>query len=279
MDELEIKIVLKYKVPENGLTVNGLLKGLEENKSLIMKALLKAIFQALEEKEIEKLKLKDQDRYVRNGHQRNERKLITSFGEIRYRLAQVYDKWERRDFSPLAKRLSFPAYKQYQGECLEDGIGLAIHLSYQQSSKEVSRIKGKCPSKSTLHRYMQDISRTCKRPSFKDKPFRFLLVDGTPVKIQNCGYSLGKQQMRWALASLGANEPFELVGFWVGKSWNFIRKELEERLNYEKLEILFSDGEPGIEENLLREGMRTQRCIFHFLIFFIEMELRKTKGF
>lgn len=35
MDELEIKIVLKYKVPENGLTVNGLLKGLEENKSLI----------------------------------------------------------------------------------------------------------------------------------------------------------------------------------------------------------------------------------------------------
>ena len=35
MDELEIKIVLNYKVPENGLTLNGILRGLEQRLSLM----------------------------------------------------------------------------------------------------------------------------------------------------------------------------------------------------------------------------------------------------
>lgn len=47
------------------------------------------------------------------------------------------------------------------------------------------------------------------------------------------------------------------------KDWGFIRKDLGKRLDYEKLEVLFSDGEPGIEENLLSEGMRPQRCVWH----------------
>ena len=56
---------------------------------------------------------------------------------------------------------------------------------------------------------------------------------------------------------------FEPVGFWVDKPWSSIRQDLEKRLDYGKLEVLFSDGEPGIEENLLSEGMRQQRCTWH----------------
>lgn len=56
---------------------------------------------------------------------------------------------------------------------------------------------------------------------------------------------------------------FEPVGFWVDKSWKSIREELSQRLDYERLEVLFSDGEPGIEENFLTEGMRQQRCYWH----------------
>jgi hypothetical protein len=36
-----------------------------------------------------------------------------------------------------------------------------------------------------------------------------------------------------------------------------------ERLKYEGLEVLFCDGEAGIESNLLAEGMRIQRCVWH----------------
>lgn len=34
-------------------------------------------------------------------------------------------------------------------------------------------------------------------------------------------------------------------------------------MTYKRLEVLFSDGGPGIEENLLAEGMRLQRCLWH----------------
>ena len=47
------------------------------------------------------------------------------------------------------------------------------------------------------------------------------------------------------------------------KDWRFIRKDLGKRLDYEKLEVLFSDGGPGIEQNLLSEGMKPQRCVWH----------------
>jgi hypothetical protein len=55
----------------------------------------------------------------------------------------------------------------------------------------------------------------------------------------------------------------EPVGFWIDKGWGEIRKDLGKRLNYRMLELLFSDGGPGIEENLLRKGMKPQRCLWH----------------
>jgi hypothetical protein len=36
MDDLEIKIAITYKVPENNLTLNGLLRGLERDVSRIL---------------------------------------------------------------------------------------------------------------------------------------------------------------------------------------------------------------------------------------------------
>lgn len=69
--------------------------------------------------------------------------------------------------------------------------------------------------------------------------------------------------MRWALASTGEKEKFELVGIWIDKSWEKIRVDLGNRLNYSKLEVLFSDGGPGVVESLLDPGMSHQRCIWH----------------
>jgi len=69
--------------------------------------------------------------------------------------------------------------------------------------------------------------------------------------------------MRWALASLGEKERFDLVGIWINESWRDISDDLKDRLSYPKLEVLFSDGGLCIEENLLIPGMRHQRCIVY----------------
>jgi len=98
----------------------------------------------------------------------------------------------------------------------------------------------------------------------KDVPYRFLIGDGTKVHLQGPGgKDVGYKEMRWALASVGPGCPFEPVWFWIDTGWDTIRHDLENRLNYGKLEVLFSDGGPGIEQNLLAEGMRQQRCLWH----------------
>jgi hypothetical protein len=56
---------------------------------------------------------------------------------------------------------------------------------------------------------------------------------------------------------------FKPVGFWIDTDWTQIGKDLRRRVPYQKLKILFSDGGPGIEENLLRPGMDHQRCLWH----------------
>lgn len=63
-------------------------------------------------------------------------------------------------FCPLLRKLAVTPYKQYQEESLEVAVGQAIHLSYQLASKEVGRIKGSAPGKSTLYRRVQELAET-----------------------------------------------------------------------------------------------------------------------
>ena len=265
MTEMEISLTLRFRVPEKDLTVNGILQGIEEQTPTILRAILKQVFKALEERAIMRLRREKPGRYILNGHQPNARKLITHFGPFRYQMAQVIDSQAGKTFVPLAQELDLTPYRQYQAEAMEASVGLAIHLSYAQASEEVIRIRGSGPSKSTTYRRLREISRAHGAwPAMKNIPYRFLMVDGTKVHLQGPrGVDLGKKEMRWALASLGPGRKFEPVGFWIGKEWSDIRKDLEKRLNYKKLEVLFSDGGPGIAENLLANGMRQQRCLWH----------------
>ena len=67
MRELEINLVLKFRVPEDGLTVNGILLGLEEQTPVILNTLLQSIFKALEQRVIHKLRSRHPGRYVLKG--------------------------------------------------------------------------------------------------------------------------------------------------------------------------------------------------------------------
>jgi len=91
MDELEIKIVLDFKVPENGLTLNGIFYGLDKDNPSLMNYLIKAILEAFEEKAIAELKSSHPGRYARNGRQCRGRKFITSsfIGDSFFCLRQI----------------------------------------------------------------------------------------------------------------------------------------------------------------------------------------------
>lgn len=80
MRELEIHLVLRFRVPEDGLTVNGILLGLQERTPVIFTTLVHSIFKALEERTVQRLVQQHPGRFVLNGRQPNARKLITHFG-------------------------------------------------------------------------------------------------------------------------------------------------------------------------------------------------------
>jgi hypothetical protein len=89
------------------------------------------------------------------------------------------------------------------------------------------------------------------------------MADGTKVHLQESrGKDIGQKELRWAFASTGIGQPFDIAGIWVEKSWKYIAHDLKQRLDYDKMQILISDGGPGMEA-LMTEGMRQQGCVFH----------------
>lgn len=265
MGEITLDLRLVFKIPESRLTINGLIRGLKEGLPQIQGTIVSTLMQALEEKAIERLQEKDPKRYRRNGHQSKPRCLRSSLGEISFRFAQMVDRKTGHTFMPLVKALSIPAHDHIMEEAMEPSVGLVMHVSFRRAQSEVERIQGTTMSHTTVHSRLQEFAKAHSPfGEMKHIPFRFLLADGTKVHLQGPGgKDLGQVEMRWTLASLGAGRPFDPVGFWIDKGWGEIRKDLGKRLNYRKLELLFSDGGPGIEENLLRKGMKPQRCLWH----------------
>jgi hypothetical protein len=265
LGEITLDLRLVVRVPEKGLTINGLIAGLKEGAPQIHEAILTTLMKAIEEKVVERWVQRDPERYRRNGSQSKARQLKSSLGPIRYRLAQMVDRKTGKSFTPLVSALSIPAHDRYLEEAMEPSIGLVMHVSFRRATSEVERIQKQSMSHTTVHRRLREFAQT-HNPfgEMKDIPFRFLLVDGTKVRLQGVrGKDLGQAEMRWALASLGASHQFEPVGFWINTGWQGIRQDLNRRLNYRKLKVLFSDGGPGIEENLLGAGMEPQRCLWH----------------
>ena len=264
MGKIEINLAITFNIPDEGINVNGLLFGLKRAGSQIMLCIAKTLFHALEQKVVTKIKNNHDDKIICYGRSRP-RTLRTSFGSLTYSFQKLRNTRKNQILIPLRDELKIPRYRQYQDESMESSIGLCAHLSYSRSDKEVTRIRGSGASRWTVWRRLQEFSDAqCQFPDLKKIPYVFLLVDGTGIHLQESrGIDVGQKRMRWALASTGVNQPFDIVGVWVDKSWEAIARDLKKRLNYDNLEVLISDGGPGIQDNLLAEGMRHQRCIFH----------------
>jgi hypothetical protein len=264
MSKIQMHLTLTINIPDRGLNVNGLLYGLNKSSGSIMLTLVQGLFFAIEERVIQELQEKKPNRYQRNGYQRA-KTLRTSFGPMKYRFSKVLDKRSGKNLVPLRDRLKIPKYRQYQNESMESAIGLSIHLSYQRSKTEIDRIRGSGASRWTNRRRLFEFSDSqCQFMDMKKIPYRFLMADSTKVHLQGFkGKDLGQHPLCWALASTGENKPFDIVGLWIDRSWKDIATDLQERLDYNKLEVLFSDGECDLAEALLKPGMHLQRCMIH----------------
>ena len=267
MKEITITLELVFTIPDNRLTINSLIHGIKDARHTIFASIIGTLMKAFEEALIEEMLRDNPGRYKRNGHQSNQRKLKTSLGTITYRFAQLLDGKENKPhlIVPLKQFLSIPDHNHYLDESLEPAIGLCVHTSYRRSASEIERIQGTAMGHTTVHRRLQLFAaRRFPFGNMKHRPFRFLLVDGTKVHLQGPkGTDLGQKEMRWALASPGSPTRFTPVGFWIDTTWKHIRKDLNKRLTYNKLKVLFSDGGPGIAENLLHSTMKQQRCLWH----------------
>lgn len=262
-DEFEIKLTLKFRIPKEGITINSVLYTVTTNLKEVGKAVAKALLAGLEEKAIEE-KLKTEPGYALNGHQSTERQIKASFGSFGYRCAQLYDRVKGKTIIPLQEKLNWPSYRRYMNEAVSGCASLVTHVSYRRSVKEAKRMTGTEISATTFHRMFQLFSEGYAQwPKQKDIAYRFLMADGTFVRLQDGrGKSLGKKEMQWVMGSIGEGEPFSLLGFWLDTEWSKIKKELKEIINYSKIEVLFADGEREIQA-LLEEGMDLQRCVLH----------------
>ena len=150
MAEIVIDLKLKLNIPEDGVKVNNLLYQLRKFMTELYFGILRAIFSALEEQAIEKLKRSSPGRYVRNGRRSSGRQIRTAYGLFQYRLARVLDKETRCTLTPLTQAIELPRYCRHVKEAAEGGINLVCHLSYRKSVKETDRMLGTQMSKSTL---------------------------------------------------------------------------------------------------------------------------------
>jgi len=80
MAEINIDLNLNIKIPDTGIKINNLLYQLKKFMVRIYFAMLKAIFSAVEEKAIAKIKEASSKRYVLNGRQKNHRQIRTPYG-------------------------------------------------------------------------------------------------------------------------------------------------------------------------------------------------------
>lgn len=262
-NEFHINLTLKFNIPKEGITINSVLHTVASNLGQIGIGIAKALLSGIEEKSIAE-ELENKPGYVKNGHQSNERQIRASFGSFRYRLAQLYNSEKKKTIVPLREKLQWPSYRRQMDESIQGSVGLLSHLSYRQSVKESKRMLGTEQSATTFHRMFNLFSEQYFAwPKQKDISYRFLMADSTKVRIQDGrGRNLGKRELQLAMASVGEGKAFSPIGFWVDADWEDIKRDIEETIDYSKLEVLFADGDKEIRA-LLSEGMSLQRCVLH----------------
>lgn len=265
--KLEVTLELDINITDEPLNINGIIKSVHSQQSQLSKAVLSEIVEAIDSNAVEALRsTDDSSRYRHKGY--STRSFKTPMGTVRVRFTKLFDTLSNTMCTPGREALEVPKYKTWLPWCLTPAAGLLAKVSYEQSASEASRLQGNAPSKSTLHRRLEElVGDGSFGPDLRKRRFRYLMIDGTGARFQkrDCAdkAEFYEGEIRFAYAAVGEHKPFELVGMWVNKSWSECAQELFPRMNTEYLEALICDGGPGMEEAFLLPHMSMQRCQWH----------------
>jgi hypothetical protein len=264
--QIELTLELEIKITDGPININGIIKAVHDYQNELGRNIVREILESIDLHACDEAIEKAPSRYRNKGY--SSRHFRTPMGNVVVRFGKYIDTRDNHICHPGKKALEVPPYKRWLPWCLTPAAGMLAKVSYLQSSKEAARLQGEAPSKSTIHRRLEElVGNGSFTPYLRKRWFRYLMVDGTGARFQNRQdngeAAFYEGEIRFAYAAVRENSPFELVGMWVNKEWSECSKELYSRMSTERLEVLISDGGPGIEDAFLLPGMRTQRCQWH----------------
>lgn len=264
--KLEMTLELDIKITDGPMNINGIIKAVHLYQNELGKTVVREILESIDRTVCNHEAERFPHRYRNKGY--SFRQFKTPMGKVNVRFTKFTDTWGAHSCMPGKRALEVPAYKRWLPWCLTPAAGLLAKMSFARSSAEASRLQGDAPGKSTIHRRLEDlVGNGSFTPYLRKRWFRYLMVDGTGTRFQN-RQEVGNPvfydgEIRFAFAAVREGSPFELVGMWVNKEWRDCAKELYSRMNTDRLEVLISDGGPGIDDAFVLPGMRAQRCQWH----------------
>jgi len=262
--QLTVNISITFEIPFGKISLarieEAVRRSLKESGRLMMKAFL----EALQERFSLLLRVLHPERFVKNGRHGRLRTFKTCFGKVQVANYQILDKGSGKNFRLLPMVVDFQPGKQFSPGALRLATRLSVLTSFRKAAEENRNEMEitEAPSHSTVHRKFREIFENQKFP-IERKDIRYIMADTMKVRLQSgSGRDTGWAEVRVVLGAKEEEGPWNPIGLFVNRRWEEVREELEKVIDYEGLEVLISDGEPGIEA-LLGEGMRHQRCIWH----------------
>jgi hypothetical protein len=254
-------------IPETASLFQALTLAFWRFQGLAATTLFTAVLQALEARTRAELEAAYPGRFRHKGRQPRQWQL--PFGAVRLPLIKLWDRVARRTVWPLREAMELPKRVRWCEETLVPGYRLAVIQSFRQSQKALRGMApdGRAPSHHTVHRRFQafaaqldPVPDLTHRPG--SKPSAYQQADGTKVKLQAGGHSLGPTDLRLVVGSRTPFGPLEVLDYSVGDSWEAIAERLRHRFPTPP-KVLVSDGEEGIPDALAGPETLPQRCLVH----------------
>jgi hypothetical protein len=199
-------------------------------------------------------------RYERSDHLR--RNIRTSIGKVQFLWRRLRCRACGRTTIPLREFLGLAAYQSKSVELERVVAEVVGDQSYRRTSKHLYQI-GKIPvPRTTAHRWV--VTSSCDEIALPAEKMNVLMADGTGYKRRPKDGKDNKGDLRLALGidPTGRVRP---LGVWSQTAWETIAAKLTQGVGEGQpvAEMLVSDGEPGLPENLGRLTGDQQRCQWH----------------
>lgn len=195
---------------------------------------------------------------------RLERRMRTSLGEIDFTWRRVRCRHCGRSVIPLREFLGLRPYQSKSSELEQVVAEVVSEQSYRRTSSHLDSI-GRIPvPRSTAHRWVMQSG--CDEVSMSDETFQTLLADGTGYKRRPTAQRDNQGQLRIALGIRGDGKVVPL-GAWTESTWEQVAAAVGEGLpeGKKRAELLVSDGEPGLPQNMGPLAEQEQRCHWHMV--------------